>query len=86
MVNKILVVALLLMSIWFGVILHSHRVKPIEELLTPDETKWVLNELIRLNAEPCVLEPTAYGWKCTAAYDKVYKVYPKECGVKEKKI
>ena len=83
--EKMVIIFLLGLAVIFGILIHNSRIQPMESMLTPDEAKWVLGELHRLNADACVLEKDFYGWKCTAAYDRVYKVYPKGCGIREKK-
>lgn len=58
---------------------HKERKLYREEIaMTLSEIDYLETVLKKKNAEDCIVEPAAYGWKCTDFKGRVYKVFRNE--------
>lgn len=67
-----------------AVALHykEHKLYQEEIAMNLSETDYLEAVLKEKNADDCIVEPAAYGWKCTDFKGRVYRVYRNEAKMK----
>ncbi len=61
-----------------GLHYKEHKLYREEIAMTMSEIDYLEAVLKKKNAEDCIVEPAAYGWKCTDFKGRVYRVFRDE--------
>jgi len=61
-----------------GLHYKEHKLYREEIAMTMSEIDYLETVLKKKNADDCIVEPAAYGWKCTDFKGRVYKVFRNE--------
>lgn len=61
-----------------GLHYKEHKLYGEELAMTMSELNYLETVLKKKNADDCIVEPAAYGWKCTDFKGRVYKVFRNE--------
>lgn len=65
-----------------GLHYKEHKLYREEIAMTMSETDYLEAVLKEKNADDCIVEPAAYGWKCTDFRGRVYRVFRNEAKMK----
>lgn len=66
---------------------HNERQLYREEVtMTSSDRDYLLTVLKKKSADDCIVEPAAYGWKCTDFKGRVYKVIKDERKIKSTRV
>ncbi|MRR16640.1 MAG: hypothetical protein EG826_09330 [Deltaproteobacteria bacterium] len=65
-----------------GLHYKEHKLYREEMAMTLSEIDYLEAVLKKKNADDCIVEPAAYGWKCTDFRGRVYRVFRDEAKMK----